>query len=53
MPNVFGKFALREVQFRFAFIGFAFGALFGSLFSYILMFIMAVCGICIGIYLPI
>lgn len=53
MPNVFGNFALREVQFRFAFIGFSSGALIGVVFSYILMVILGIIGLIVGLYLPI
>lgn len=53
MPQIFGNFALREVQFRFAFLGFALGAIVGVMFSYILMILLSIAGICIGVYLPI
>lgn len=53
MPQIFGNFAFREVQFRFAFLGFALGAIVGVMFSYILMILLSIAGICIGVYLPI
>lgn len=53
MPLVFGNFALREVQLRFAFIGFCAGAFIGVMFSYLLMLLLSITGIFIGIYLPV
>lgn len=53
MPLVFGNFAFREVQLRFAFIGFCAGAFVGVMFSYILMLLLSLTGIFIGVYLPV
>lgn len=53
MPEIFGNYALREVQFRFSFISIVAGALIGLFFSYALMFILAFIGFFIGYYIPI
>lgn len=53
LPSSFNNYALRETQFRLAFILSLLFALLGSVFSYLLMVIMFVLGIFAGIYLPI
>lgn len=53
LPEVYGNYALKEVQFRFAFIGFCAAAFIGSIFSYVLMLILSISGLFVGLYLPI
>lgn len=53
MPDIFGNYALKEVQIRLGFLCSLAGALIGSIFSYLLMLILFIAGIIIAIYLPI
>lgn len=53
MPEIFGNFALREVQIRYCLIGCLVGAFVGVLFSYYLMLILIICGLFSGLWIPI